>query len=207
MNNVKYPRTFHAPWSPGATSDDKILKTIPFKNEIVWVTEKMDGENTTMTRDIVYARSVDSKHHTSRSVVKNIWSEISYRIPTNVRICGENMYAVHSIEYSDLESYFLAFSVWDGNLCLSKKQTEHFCKSINIHMVKTLYHGPYDEKLIKKLFEDVVNRGGEGLVVRNDGEFLLENFKNNVFKAVRKNHVTTDQHWMHSEVKKNALIN
>ena len=26
MKRYKYPRTYHVPWSPGATSDDKTLK-------------------------------------------------------------------------------------------------------------------------------------------------------------------------------------
>ena len=43
---IKYPRTFHLPWSPGATSDDKMLKSIEhFIGKEVVITEKMDGEN------------------------------------------------------------------------------------------------------------------------------------------------------------------
>ena len=46
---IKYPRTFHLPWSPGATSDDKMLDGIDhfFGCECV-ITEKLDGENTTI---------------------------------------------------------------------------------------------------------------------------------------------------------------
>ena len=46
---TKYPRTYHVPWSPGATSDDKKLPEQWFYadgwagSEIV-ITEKMDGE-------------------------------------------------------------------------------------------------------------------------------------------------------------------
>lgn len=204
---IKYPRTYHAQWSPGATSDDKIVKVEIFSpDDIIWITEKMDGENTSMTRDSVYARSLDSKHHESRSVVKSIWASIKHRIPINFRICGENMYAVHSIEYSDLESYFLVFSVWDGETCLNKNDTEHFCRDLGLTMVKTIYHGNYDPVLCKNLFEDMVKSGKEGIVVRTDSEFHISEFPNKVFKAVRKDHVKTDQHWMHSQIKKNGLI-
>jgi len=50
---VKYPRTPHLPWSPGASSDDvRHLNIDHFKNKQVVVTEKMDGENTSLyTRD------------------------------------------------------------------------------------------------------------------------------------------------------------
>ena len=58
--NPKYPRTYHLPYSPGTTSDDRILHGEWFKHyegkEIV-ITEKLDGENTAMTRDDVYART------------------------------------------------------------------------------------------------------------------------------------------------------
>lgn len=204
---IKYPRTYHAQWSPGTTSDDKIIKGDIFTvDDTVWITEKMDGENTSMTRESIYARSLDSRHHESRSVVKSIWASIKHRIPANFRICGENMYAVHSIEYTDLPSYFLVFSVWDGELCLNKSDTEYFCKDLDLQMVKTLYHGKYDERTCRKLFEDTVKTGREGIVVRSDSEFHLSDFPNRVFKAVRENHVMTDQHWMHSQVKKNGLI-
>lgn len=43
---VKYGRTFHLPWSPGAHDDDKTLKdTSQFEGKRVVVTKKMDGEN------------------------------------------------------------------------------------------------------------------------------------------------------------------
>lgn len=43
---VKYGRTFHLPWSPGAHDDDKTLRdTTHFAGKEVVVTLKMDGEN------------------------------------------------------------------------------------------------------------------------------------------------------------------
>lgn len=36
----------------------------------VVITEKMDGENTTLYRDGLHARSLDSRHHPSRNWVK-----------------------------------------------------------------------------------------------------------------------------------------
>ena len=35
----------------------------------------------------------------------------------------------------------------------------------------------------------------EGVVVRNAGSFLLDDFSKNVVKYVRANHVQTDEHW------------
>lgn len=38
-------------------------------------------------------------------------ANISGQIKDGMRICGENMFAVHSIKYDKLPSYFLGFSV------------------------------------------------------------------------------------------------
>ena len=66
---VKYPRTAHLPWSPGATADDIYQgKLSSFEGKYVVVTEKMDGENTTLYRDYMHARSVDSRFHPSRNM-------------------------------------------------------------------------------------------------------------------------------------------
>ena len=79
----------------------------------VVVTEKLDGENTTMYTDYIHARSLDSHHHPSRDWVKQLHGEIGYKIPVGWRVCGENMYARHSIVYYDLTTYFYGFSIWD----------------------------------------------------------------------------------------------
>ena len=62
MDRIKYPRTPHFPWSPGATDDDKILQDLSvFDKQPVVITEKMDGENTTIYADgYIHARSLDS---------------------------------------------------------------------------------------------------------------------------------------------------
>ena len=68
---VKYPRTPHLPWSPGASQDDVFsLDARHFEGQTVIITEKMDGENTTLYRDYLHARSVDGRHHPSRNWVK-----------------------------------------------------------------------------------------------------------------------------------------
>ena len=57
---MKYPRTYHLPFSPGSTKDDKKLSDDWFEKyrgkEVVF-TEKLDGENTMMNKQDIYARS------------------------------------------------------------------------------------------------------------------------------------------------------
>ncbi len=118
----KYPRTPHLPWSSGATSDDvRIVDLAGFEGRRVVVTEKLDGENTSLYRDGMHARSIDSRHHPSRDWVKGLQARIGYEIPDGWRLCGENMYARHSVAYDDLESFFYLFSVWNGrDECLAQ---------------------------------------------------------------------------------------
>ena len=78
---VKYPRTYHFEWSPGKTKDDKTLFDLSnFEGKNIVLTEKMDGENTTMMKDWYYARSLDSKDHPSRHWVKGLWGNIKHDI-------------------------------------------------------------------------------------------------------------------------------
>lgn len=49
---MKCPRTYHLPYSPRATKDDKKLKDgwfDYFKNQEIVITEKLDGENDTQS--------------------------------------------------------------------------------------------------------------------------------------------------------------
>lgn len=93
MNKFKYPRTPHMPFSKGATSDDRILKSLDhFNGKHVSITVKKDGENTTMMRDCFYARSLDSVHHISQDWLARFHASLSYKIPEGYRVCGENVY-------------------------------------------------------------------------------------------------------------------
>jgi hypothetical protein len=209
---IKYPRTKHLPWSPGATSDDKILKnTSCFEGKNVVITEKMDGENSTLYRDHYHARSLDSKDHPSRSWIKQFHASIKNDIPEGWRICGENLYAKHSVGYDNLKSYFYCFSIWDDtNYCLSWKDTVEICEMLGVEYVPVLLE-PFvwddaSPRMIQEYQPYILNSKMEGYVGRNADGFLYKDFGDNVAKFVRANHVTTENHWMHSEVIPNKLI-
>lgn len=202
---IKYPRTPHLPWSPGASSDDIHHKhSDHFVGKQVIITEKMDGENTTLYRNAIHARSLDSRYHTSRAWVKALQARIGYQIPENWRICGENLFAQHSIAYQTLESYFLAFSIWNAqNMCLAWDETIEICNQLGLSTPAVLYQGIWCEKSIRTL---VINtQQQEGYVVRIADRFHFDDFSTCVAKWVRTNHVMTNQHWMHSEVVPNQL--
>jgi hypothetical protein len=207
-NQVKYPRTHHLPWSPGLTEDDRVIPSLDkFIGNRVIVTTKMDGENTSMYSDYIHARSIDGRSHISRDWVKQFHSTIAHNIPSGWRLCGENLYAKHSIAYSDLPSYFLAFSIWDDkNICQSWDDTVEWYKLLDVISVPVLYDGIYDEKLIRSLYNEKDWEQSEGYVIRVADAFPYSEFRQNVAKYVRRGHVQTVKHWMYGQqLEKNSL--
>lgn len=194
---VKYPRTHHLPWSPGLTDDDRMLKsTEHFHGRRVIITKKLDGENTTMYRDHIHARSIDSRGGEDRAWVKNFWSGISYEIPEDWRICGENVWAEHSIHYDNLDSYFYGFSMWDDkNICLGWAETMTWFDLLGITPVPVLYDGIWDEAKVRALEKDLVWEKDEGYIVRLADPFPYSQFRQSLAKFVRKGHVQTAKHW------------
>lgn len=201
---VHYPRTPHLPWSPGATADDlRVADVTAFAGREVVVTEKLDGENTTLYPDGLHARSLDSAHHPSRAWVKALHGRIAALIPAGWRISGENMFARHALAYADLDSYFYGFSVWDGDRCLDWDTTVRFTRDLGIPVPAVLWRGVFDEKAIRALRLDPARQ--EGYVVRPVASFDRASFSVDVAKFVRRGHVQTDTHWMHAAVVPNGL--
>ncbi|MCO6005186.1 AAA family ATPase [Actinoallomurus purpureus] len=201
---VHYPRTPHLPWSPGVGPDDvRAVDLSGFAGRDVVVTEKLDGENTTMYADGLHARSTDSGHHPSRAWVKALHGRIAHRIPDGTRVCGENLYARHSIAYRDLEGWFYAFSVWDGDHCLDWDRTVRFARRLGLPVPTVLWRGVFDARAIRALHLDTERQ--EGYVVRTVGGFHRDEFARRVAKWVRRRHVRTDRHWMLGPVVENGL--
>ena len=204
---VKYPKTFHFPFSPGTHSDDRLLKdTNHFKEMNVIYTEKMDGENTTLYHNHIHARSLDSIDHPTRHYIKGIWGSIKHLIPEGRRICGENLYAKHSIFYDNLESYFQVYSIWDErNWAYSWDDTVDICNNLGLKTVPVLYRGIYDENILKEIISKLDLEKQEGIVVRNTDTFEYKDFSLNVAKWVRAKHVQTSSHWLSQKIVPNKL--
>ncbi|WNZ09251.1 RNA ligase family protein [Streptomyces sp. 11x1] len=200
-----YPRTRHLPWSPGATADDlRVTDLSGLRGREVVVTEKLDGENTTLYADGLHARSLDSAHHPSRTWVKALQARIGHAVPAGWRVCGENMFARHSLAYDDLDSFFYGFSVWDADgRCLGWDRTVDLLRGLGIPVPRVLWRGVFDEKALRALRLDLGRQ--EGYVVRVVDGFAADEFGARVAKWVRAGHVRTDTHWMHAAVVENGL--
>lgn len=200
----KYPRTPHFSWSEGATSDDRILSdNSNFIDHYIVITEKMDGSNTGFVKDGVYGRShADFSNNPWDREMWNIYYRIKNDLYEGLYIFGENMYAIHSIEYQKLDSFFYIFGIRDNNVWISWDQLEEWSFLLDIPTVPVLFKGVIgSEKELKEITTELCSKKSifgntrEGIVVRTFGNFHNDDFGNNVAKMVRKNHVTTDKHW------------
>lgn len=206
---VKYQRTYHLPWSFLSKDDRKLKNDDQFHNKRVIVTIKKDGQNSTLYNDYIHARSINGNNHPSMNYLKGLWSNISYLIDDNMRICGEDLYAVHSIQYDNLISYFMVFSVWFDNLCLSWDETVEYVNLLGLTTVEVIYDGIYNKELIIKSFEPF-KETEEGYVIRIADSFTYSEFRNSIAKFVRpefKQMVddSTD-HWQTKKIIPNKLL-
>lgn len=203
----KYQTTPHMPCSPGISRNDKKLKSLAhFRGEDVVISLKRDGENANLYTDGFHAKSIDSRHHPSRDWLANWHAGFAHDIPQGWRICGENMYARHSLSYTDLASYFEGFSVWDEtNTALDWDSTLEMFELLSIVPAPVKWRGIFDERVVHQLVAELDLEKDEGLVMRKAGRIRYEDFGRSYAKWVRKNHVQTDDHWMHAAVVPNGL--
>lgn len=208
---MKYPRTYHVPFSPGATKDDKKLKDGWFEyyrgKEIV-VTEKLDGENSCLCQKGVFARSHGTETRSPWSI--NLWGDnglywkVKGLIDDDLLIFGENLYGEHSIHYEKLRDYFHVFACYNETTdkWWSWDDVKFVSKVLGVPHVPTLWRGIAEsEDQIRELIIQTMNMPSaygntkEGVVIRLANEFDGEDFPNYVCKYVRANHVQTDEHW------------
>lgn len=219
----KYGRTFHFPFSPGTTSDDRISHNYwrdLIKLKRIVITEKLDGENSCLNSIGVFARShaAPTRHPWSEHL-KRKWSLIRHELEANdLEIFGENMYACHSIEYTELEDHFFVFGIRQNDTWLSWKEVEDWCFLLDFKTVPVF--GIFDlldfadEQEFREYILSLVSKPSdlgsidfnskeecfmEGVVVKNyDAYTSSDNGRINdtdVWKYVRKDHVKSDEHW------------
>ena len=210
----KYGRTYHYPFSPGTTSDDRInhnyWEDVRQLSQLVH-TEKLDGENNCLSRYGVFARS-----HAAPTVsawTQNIrarWASIQHDLG-DLEIFGENVFAIHSIEYKKLDHHFYVFAVRQLDMWLSWEEVKFYASLFDFPTVPELgVVSPDDQQQFGDEVLLLANAGSdldswdtitqepcsrEGIVSRNIGAFGVSDFEHHVLKYVRKGHVKTDEHW------------
>lgn len=196
----KYPRTFHLPDSPGATSDDRIMSDLDGLTGELVVTEKMDGGNVTFTRDGMYARSVDSGTHPWDRAAKAVWARVAHEIPPGWRISGESMWARRSVAYSDLAGPYLVFGLWDAQHVLRGwDETVEWAQLLGLPLVPVLCRGSDLTAARAAWTRQRNDEQSEGFVVRRAGPIPEPDFPRQVGKWVRAGHVRTTATWRHRD--------
>jgi hypothetical protein len=211
----KYSRTFHYPFSPGTSSDDRINHDYwsDIQNlESLVHTEKLDGENNCLSKYGVFARSHAAPTESAWTRhLRERWQLIKHDLG-DLEIFGENLYAVHSIEYQHLEQYFYVFAIREQDYWLSWDEVCFYASVLELPTVPLLKKTmqPFDKQAFESEVMMLVSEPStfgsvdileqkpctkEGVVTRNSASFHVDDFAKNVFKYVRKGHVKTDEHW------------
>jgi len=211
----KYGRTFHYPFSPGTTSDDRInsnyWQDISLLQTVLH-TEKLDGENNCMSKYGVFARShaAPTTSPWTRQL-REQWAVLKNDLG-DYEIFGENLYAIHSIQYPLIEQHYYVFGVRELDKWLSWEETIFIASMFDLPVVPVLEKVTdfSDQQLFEKNLLTLVKKESvfksvdvqtnavcsmEGVVSRNILEYDINDFEKNVFKYVRKGHVKTDEHW------------
>lgn len=215
MQSEKYSRTYHYPFSPGTTSDDRInweywgdLQNI----RTLVHTEKLDGENNCLNRYGVFARS-HAVPTTSQwtATLREYWQQVKGDLG-NLHIFLENLYAIHSLRYQKLTHHFYVFAIREGDQWLSWEEVKFYAAMLDLPTVPEILveSTPTDKTVFEQTLQDMVNNPGafqpvdtatgklcnmEGIVSRKADGFDSDAFAHNVFKWVRKGHVKTNEHW------------
>lgn len=193
---VKYPRTMHLLWSQSVNDDDRVMPDMShWEGREIVVTEKRDGENTNIYTNYLHARSVDGRSHPSRNLLKAWAAQWQHELPEGWRVCGENLYARHSIPYVGLPHHFEGFSIWnERNVRLSWDDTLEWFELLGITSVPVLYRGIYDEKIVRGLWTEEQRETVEGYVMTIADEMHYGEFRRFMAKFVRANHVQRTKH-------------
>jgi len=205
---VKYPRTYHLPWSPGCTDDDRQLTEEMLRtwdgHEVV-VTEKMDGENTTMYRDYIHARSLEFESRFDRDRIKALHGRIGFNIDDDMRVCGENLTAKHSLKYEKLPHYFMVFGVWVRDTSLPWDDVTTYAALLGLPTVPVLWRGPWEKFFLPNWHFDTKTH--EGYVVRPAAAYTLREHATRVGKYVRQGHVVDSHgHWTRHALEWNGIM-
>lgn len=197
LEATKYPKTMHFDFSESLQNDDRRLETMRgFEKKRVIITEKYDGENASIYKDYYHPRSVIDDGHESRDWLKGHIPNFQYMIPEEWRVCGESMYAEHSIRYEDLNTFFYVFSIWnEHNYSIGWDSVVDNCNKWGVSHVPVLYDGIFDYDKIKEIYQNLDFEKQEGIVCRVAMQYHYDDFQLYTAKAVRPAHVSTDDHW------------
>ncbi|MEO8602219.1 MAG: RNA ligase family protein [bacterium] len=218
----RFPHTPHLVWlGDGQPRDDKALTPHDVRDLLahdVVVEEKIDGANLGFSVDEHGALRAQNRGtylplEGGRGQFKPLkrWlqprqSELAAALFPDLILFGEWCYAVHSVRYTRLPDWFLAFDVYDrarGDFW-SVSRRNALAERLGLATVPCLSAGKFDVPQLRALLRNSQLSDGpaEGLYVRRDqGDHLVVRAK-----LVRREFVQTiDEHWSKRALETNGL--
>lgn len=218
----RFPHTPHVAWlGEGRPRDDKVLPS----NEVgallageVIVEEKVDGANLGFSvGDDGVLRGQNRGSFLALDAPEGQWKPLKRWLSTrrhalidalgaNLMLFGEWCYAVHSVRYSQLPDWFLAFDVYDRatGAFWSVDRRNELTAALDIVTVPELSRGRQSIASLKKLLgkSRLTDGPAEGLYVRKEAHGLLQTRA----KLVRAEFVQAiEEHWSKRQLEENQL--
>lgn len=218
----RFPHTPHLAWlGEGQPRDDKVLAPKDaselLSHEVI-VEEKVDGANLGFSVDEYGALraqnrgtylSLEGGHGQWKPLKRWVQAranELAEALFPDLMLFGEWCYAVHSVRYTRLPDWFLAFDVYDRSSCefWSVARRNGLASKLGLAVVPQLGAGRFDLPQLEALLgrSRLAEGPAEGLYVRADaGERLVARAK-----FVRREFVQgIDEHWSKKALVTNAL--
>lgn len=218
----RFPRTPHLVWlGKGEARDDKVLppdEARELLNGTVSVEEKVDGANVGLSISDAGIRAQNRGAYIERQTChpqfKPLFRWIDAHqhalmdaLDPNLIVFGEWCYAVHSVRYTRLPDWFLAFDVYDRarDEFWSAVRRDALIDRIGLARVPKVAQGRFDVAAIVAMLgaSQVSDGPAEGVYVRRDDDERLVGRA----KVVRPEFVQQiDVHWSGRTMETNALL-
>ncbi|HVJ93780.1 MAG TPA: RNA ligase family protein [Labilithrix sp.] len=218
----RFPRTPHLAWlGDSPPRGDKVLdahETRELLAHDVVVEEKVDGANLGLSvDDDGVLRAQNRGHYLSFDNAHGQWqplkrwleprkAELEEALYPDLMLFGEWCYAVHSIRYSHLPDWFLAFDIYDrarGEFW-STEGRDALASRLGLAVVPRLAAGKFDLLQLEELLDNsrLTDGPAEGLYVRLETAERLQARA----KLVRREFVQSiERHWSKGPLQTNAL--
>ncbi|KIY63576.1 hypothetical protein CYLTODRAFT_402991 [Cylindrobasidium torrendii FP15055 ss-10] len=222
---LKFPRTPHLLNLGAATDDDVVLPPTNLIQGHAVITEKVDGANMgfSLSPDRLSIVAQNRSHYvnpSSHAQFKKLghWIEEhkhalikilgrDAHFPERYTLYGEWLYATHSIPYTRLPDWFMAFDMFDrvtGTFC-DRQTLVALLNDSGIHVTPTIYEGPMPPDAVLK---DRVQQTSafwdgriEGLYVKVEGDGVVKSRS----KIVRADFIAGNEHWNRGPLRLNAM--
>jgi len=218
----KFPRTQHIFNIGGATVDDRMLSTDDYEmfmnDKDVFIAEKVDGAQMGISIDENYKVMVQNRSHYVNSKSHSQFEKLDKWIMDHSQalfefldqdtiLFGEWLYAKHSISYTNLPDYFMAFDLYNKKkkLFYNRDIMIEKLQDTNICYVREMYRGKIKDKnqLLKMIEQKSEYTDGrvEGIYLKIfEGDYIKSRCK-----LVRNDFICGNDHWTKKGIQVNKV--